>query len=103
MGLACISFTLVLYTPEPPAPSQLADVLKLEPALLEAPRLLHEPRGRLVRRGLYFVADDAVAGIQYRDASAGPSADYCEFFVQEFLGLMFTVSHHLLYELRVAV
>src|SRR5215204_416092 len=36
-------------------------------------------------------------------SSVSPSADSCEFFVQEFLGLILTVSHHSLYELWVAV
>src|SRR5215208_4769721 len=35
--------------------------------------------------------------------STNPSADSCEFFVQECLGLILTISHHFLYELWVAV
>src|SRR3712207_8060054 len=36
-------------------------------------------------------------------ALAGPLANSCTFFVQEFLGLFFAVSHHPLYECWVAI
>src|SRR5215204_4679989 len=38
-----------------------------------------------------------------RRGSVSPSGNSCEFFVQEFLGLILTISHHSLYELWVAV
>src|SRR5919199_3493733 len=42
-------------------------------------------------------------GEMYGSALASPPANSCKFFIQEFLGLFFAVSHQLLYELRIAI